>query len=95
MGFGLENCFFHVDITRHGSKNIGATNTFRLLGPVAGSLVMILDIGKGYLATWLPTFWDSRLVPVSVWSCCNFRSYLFNFFITLRVVRPLLPALGC
>ncbi|USS89634.1 glycerol-3-phosphate 1-O-acyltransferase PlsY [Fructilactobacillus cliffordii] len=53
-GIWIGKLFFHVDIRRHGSKNIGATNTLRVLGPVAGTIVMLLDIGKGWLATWLP-----------------------------------------
>ncbi|ANZ58171.1 acyl-phosphate glycerol 3-phosphate acyltransferase [Fructilactobacillus lindneri] len=53
-GIWIGKLFFHVDIRRHGSKNIGATNTFRVLGPLAGTIVTILDIGKGYLATWIP-----------------------------------------
>jgi acyl phosphate:glycerol-3-phosphate acyltransferase len=38
------------DVTREGSGNPGASNTFRLLGWKAGLLVLILDIGKGSLA---------------------------------------------
>ena len=39
-----------VDIRRHGSKNIGATNVFRVAGKGWGILVLILDALKGYLA---------------------------------------------
>lgn len=35
------------DLHRLGSGNIGATNVFRVSGPVAGVLVALLDIGKG------------------------------------------------
>ena len=41
---------FGRDITREGSGNPGASNTFRLLGWKAGLAVLVLDIGKGALA---------------------------------------------
>jgi glycerol-3-phosphate acyltransferase PlsY len=40
-----------VDIRRHGSGNIGATNVLRTLGPAAGVITLLGDIVKGYLAT--------------------------------------------
>ena len=39
-----------VDIRKVGSGNIGAANTFRAVGKVAGTLVLIGDALKGYLA---------------------------------------------
>jgi len=39
-----------VDIREHGSGNIGATNTLRVLGKPAGITALVLDIGKGYVA---------------------------------------------
>jgi len=42
-----------IDIRKHGSGNVGATNVFRLAGPLPGSLVAILDLLKGFAAVWL------------------------------------------
>jgi len=39
-----------TDIRRLGSGNIGATNVFRTLGKPAGSLVLLADLFKGFLA---------------------------------------------
>jgi len=39
-----------IDIREHGSKNIGATNVFRVLGKVPGVIVLVLDILKGVIA---------------------------------------------
>jgi len=36
-----------VDIRKHGSGNIGATNAWRTLGPAWGLLALLLDILKG------------------------------------------------
>lgn len=45
---------YKIDIRQHGSGNLGATNTFRVLGIKAGSIVTISDILKGTIATLLP-----------------------------------------
>ncbi|MBI3879307.1 MAG: glycerol-3-phosphate 1-O-acyltransferase PlsY [Verrucomicrobia bacterium] len=42
-----------VDITKAGSGNIGATNAFRVLGKTAGTLVLLVDALKGFLAVFL------------------------------------------
>ena len=39
-----------IDIRKHGSGNVGATNVFRVLGVWPGIAVLVLDIGKGILA---------------------------------------------
>ncbi|UYQ91561.1 glycerol-3-phosphate 1-O-acyltransferase PlsY [Chitinophaga horti] len=49
---------FGIDIREHGSGNAGATNTFRVLGPKAGTFVMVVDMLKGILAIKL-----SLLIP--------------------------------
>ncbi len=38
-----------IDIKKHGSGNIGATNAFRILGVWWGMLVFILDFLKGFV----------------------------------------------
>jgi glycerol-3-phosphate acyltransferase PlsY len=49
----ISRHFFHIDIREYGSGNAGATNTFRVLGPRAGTVVMILDMLKGVIAVEL------------------------------------------
>ena len=45
--------FYGIDVREYGSKNAGATNTFRVLGKKAGTVVLIIDILKGWVATSL------------------------------------------
>lgn len=45
--------FFGIDIRDYGSGNMGATNTFRVLGSKYGTIVMIADILKGVFAVAL------------------------------------------
>jgi glycerol-3-phosphate acyltransferase PlsY len=45
--------FFGLDIRRHGSGNAGATNAFRVLGALPGSICITVDVGKGAAAVLL------------------------------------------
>jgi len=45
--------FFGIDIRDYGSGNAGATNTFRVLGSKWGTIVMVVDMVKGIIATSL------------------------------------------
>ena len=49
---------YNIDVREHGSKNAGATNTFRVLGKKPGTVVLLIDIVKGVLAVTLPFFFD-------------------------------------
>jgi len=42
-----------IDIRKYGSKNIGATNSLRVLGKKAGLIVLAVDLGKGLIAVLL------------------------------------------
>ncbi|MBK8711859.1 MAG: glycerol-3-phosphate 1-O-acyltransferase PlsY [Niastella sp.] len=61
----ISKKFFGVDIREYGSGNMGATNTFRTLGSRYGTMVMLIDILKGMLATglynFLPYYLDNEI----------------------------------
>lgn len=44
---------YGVDVRQYGSRNLGGTNVFRTLGPLAALLVIAGDVGKGTLAVIL------------------------------------------
>jgi glycerol-3-phosphate acyltransferase PlsY len=56
--------FHGVDVREHGSRNAGATNTFRVLGPRAGVPVLLIDVLKGFLPVRMIPNW-SGLEPDS------------------------------
>jgi glycerol-3-phosphate acyltransferase PlsY len=57
----LSKYVYHKDVREYGSKNAGATNTFRVLGKVAGTIVLVADILKGVMAVWLHLFLKDEL----------------------------------
>lgn len=49
----VSRYFFGIDIRDYGSGNAGATNTYRVLGSKWGTIVMVADMLKGFLAVKL------------------------------------------
>ncbi len=58
----VGKAFRNIDIREHGSKNAGATNTFRVLGKRFGWFVLLIDVSKGVLAACLPHFFTHMLL---------------------------------
>jgi len=68
----VSRYFFDIDIRDYGSGNSGATNTYRVLGPKWGTVVMIVDVLKGItavkLALLLPNYVgnDTQLMNLQI-----------------------------
>ena len=74
--------FFGLDIREYGSGNAGATNTFRVLGKRAGTIVMLVDVMKGYTAAILATLlWYADVITV-------------NEILTFKIVFGLVAVIG-
>ena len=52
-GLWLGRWLRGVDVRTLGSRNLGATNVYRTLGPAIGVAVLLLDIAKGAVPVWL------------------------------------------
>ena len=52
-GLWIGRLFRGIDIREHGSRNLGATNAYRVLGPALGILTLLLDVLKGAAPVWL------------------------------------------
>nr|WP_050182057.1 glycerol-3-phosphate 1-O-acyltransferase PlsY [Domibacillus robiginosus] len=63
-GLIAGKAFFGIDIREHGSGNLGATNSFRVLGKKAGAFVTAADILKGTAAASIPIVFDTGVHPL-------------------------------
>lgn len=53
VGYLIGRFFYHQDLRKTGSGNIGATNAYRAFGAKAGAAVFLLDFAKGFLAAYM------------------------------------------
>lgn len=78
--------FFNIDIRQHGSGNAGATNTFRVLGKRAGTIVMLVDVLKGFAAASLTVLLRNESMTQTELLAC---ALIFGFVAVLGHLYPL------
>jgi acyl phosphate:glycerol-3-phosphate acyltransferase len=80
----VSRYFFNIDIREYGSGNAGATNTYRVLGPKWGTVVMITDMLKGMLAVklalLLPEYADSETRLSNLQVCLGLAAVVGHIF---------------
>ncbi|HEY0529618.1 MAG TPA: glycerol-3-phosphate 1-O-acyltransferase PlsY [Gemmatimonadaceae bacterium] len=59
----LAGKFRGIDLRKHGSGNLGATNVVRVLGAKIGAVVFIADMLKGFLPVYLLPRYTETLRP--------------------------------
>ena len=52
----IGKIFYQKNVLELGSKNVGTTNAYRVLGPFAAISTMVIDILKGTLGSFMPVF---------------------------------------
>ncbi len=52
-----------IDLRKHGSGNLGATNVVRVLGAKTGAVVFIADLLKGFLPVYFLPMYTETLKP--------------------------------
>jgi glycerol-3-phosphate acyltransferase PlsY len=89
----ISKRYFSMDVREHGSKNAGATNTFRVLGKKAGISVLVIDILKGFLASSLGLIWitlnwfkpaEYTIVVSILLGCAAVVGHLFSIFTSFK-----------
>lgn len=75
-----------IDLRKHGSGNLGATNAFRVLGWRAAVPVIIVDVGKGWVPTAFFPLWDGA--PALEWAlaygAAAILGHVFSAFVAFR-----------
>jgi len=80
----ISKSFFGIDIRDYGSGNAGATNTFRVLGSKWGSMVMLVDVTKGLIATslyiFIPYYLNNELARTNFMIALGMMAILGHIF---------------
>ncbi len=87
-----------VDIRKHGSGNIGATNVTRTLGKKLGILTLCLDMLKG----WLPVTVSANLLQghensqevIATIAMCAFLGHCYSIFLGFKGGKGVATAAG-
>ncbi|MCL4466458.1 MAG: glycerol-3-phosphate 1-O-acyltransferase PlsY [Chloroflexi bacterium] len=93
-----------IDIRRHGSGNVGATNVLRTLGPGPSALVFALDFLKGFLPAWAAWQLSGSLLVGSLCGLATVVGHNWSVFLrftggkgvtsSVGVLFALLPVVG-
>ncbi len=93
--------FYGIDVREYGSGNAGATNTFRVLGVKAGIPVLLMDIGKGWLAVQLSQVMGSYLPGTQqminfklALGICALIGHIFPIYVGFRGGKGVATLLG-
>ena len=57
-----------INIYKTGTRNVGGMNTFSSVGKIAGVIVIITDIGKGFLVAYLATRFSGGHPHIPLWA---------------------------
>ena len=93
FGFWLCKLLKGVDIRTVGSGNIGATNVFRCAGPLIGTVVLLLDIGKGFVPALVGRLVGGPDLAV-VGGAAAVLGHTFSPFLKFRGGKGVAAALG-
>jgi len=84
----------NIDLHKHGSKNIGATNATRVLGKKAGALTLFGDTLKGWLGVVLASWVSSDSFTIAGAGIMVFLGHLFSVFLKFKGGKGVATGLG-
>lgn len=93
-GLLIGKWFCNVDIRQFGSKNIGATNAFRVLGPWPALGVFITDALKGVAGVWLGQEFIGTPAGMLVGGIAAMAGHNWSVFLGFKGGRGVATGLG-
>lgn len=83
-----------IDLRQYGSKNIGATNAFRVLGPLPAFLVFLTDAAKGVVGVFLGQYLIGTPAALLIGGIAAIAGHNWSLFLRLKGGRGVATGLG-
>lgn len=91
--------FANIDVREHGSKNIGATNSIRVLGAKLGYTVFALDCLKGAVVIIIAKYVLAGVffspIPFIIYGVFAVLGHVFPIYIGFKGGKAVATSLGC
>lgn len=83
-----------IDVRKHGSGNVGATNVARVLGKRQGVYTLIADAAKGFIPVFIAMQVEFPTTVTALIGMAAFMGHLFPVFLKFKGGKGVATALG-
>ena len=93
-GVWIGKIFKNIDVRDYGSKNSGATNSYRILGAKLGVIVLVMDILKGFVPLYIASKFDLKYNDLVILGLVAILAHTFSCFISFKGGKGVATSLG-
>ena len=93
-GVWIGKAFKGIDVRDYGSKNSGATNSYRILGAKLGVIVLVMDILKGFVPLYIASKFDLKYNDLVILGLVAILAHTFSCFISFKGGKGVATSLG-
>ncbi|WP_339007484.1 glycerol-3-phosphate 1-O-acyltransferase PlsY [Fusobacterium animalis] len=93
-GVWIGKIFKNIDVRDYGSKNSGATNSYRVLGAKLGIAVLIIDVLKGYIPLYIASKFNLKYNDLVILGLVAILAHTFSCFISFKGGKGVATSLG-
>ena len=93
-GVWIGKIFKNIDVRDYGSKNSGATNSYRVLGAKLGIAVLIIDVLKGFIPLYIASKFNLKYNDLVILGLVAILAHTFSYFISFKGGKGVATSLG-
>ena len=93
-GVWIGKIFKNIDVRDYGSKNSGATNSYRVLGAKLGIAVLIIDVLKGFIPLYIASKFNLKYNDLVILGLVVILAHTFSCFISFKGGKGVATSLG-
>ena len=93
-GVWIGKIFKNIDVRDYGSKNSGATNSYRVLGAKLGIAVLIIDVLKCFIPLYIANKFNLKYNDLVILGLVAILAHTFSCFISFKGGKGVATSLG-